>query len=179
MRPLVGKLRSRSNFAIAALVASSNIPDALIWPWPYSASARCTAAIRGDGPISSAIASLRRAATGSGTGAVATGRAGVPVISGLSESLLAADDFVFMNGGVCMLDCRKMAFATMIRAVVTAATMAIASTGRRTIGSHSDGPNAVAPLTTRARKDRCRRLGTPDASPLELHDGGKARLSER
>jgi len=93
------------------------------------------------------------AATGSGTGAVATGRAGVPVISGLSESLLAADDFVFMNGGVCMLDCRKMAFATMIRAVVTAATMAIESTGRRAMRSQTRKPKAPTPLTTRVTND--------------------------
>jgi hypothetical protein len=74
-------------------------------------------------------------------------------MSGLRESLFAVGDLAFKGAGACMLDCKKMAFTTIIRAVATAATMAIESTGRRVTGSQSAGTTAPAPLTRRARKD--------------------------
>jgi len=104
----------------------------------------------------------------------------VPVISGLSESLFAADDLASNKGGACVLDCRKMALTTMTKAVAIAAMMAIESTGRRAMESQARKPKAPAPLTTRVKNDCCRRLGTCDALPtIGCANGDKARLSER
>ena len=73
MRPVTGSLCSPSNFSIAALVAWSRVPETLIWPYPNSESARCTARTRDgepiDAPMSSAIGSLRRTAGACGRGA--------------------------------------------------------------------------------------------------------------
>ena len=77
----------------------------------------------------------------------------MPVTSGLSESVFAVDDLASKNGGACVLDCRKMAFTTMTKAVATAAMMAIESIGRRAMGSQARKPKAPAPFTTRVTND--------------------------
>jgi hypothetical protein len=63
---------------------------------------------------------------------VATGRIGLFVTGGLSESLFTLADLLASNSGAARIpDCKKTAFTTTIVLTAIAVSIAAASTGRR------------------------------------------------
>ena len=162
--PVTGNLCPRSKDSIALLVASSSTPEALIWPYPNSAKALCTAAIRDDGPISSAIGSLRRAAMGCGTTVAAAGRSEAVGAAAFGELFsITCNDFEFAkNGDGCGPDCKNTALTTMMRLAAAAARIATKSTGRRVALMQSLTTNDPQAPAARAKAGRlsCRRLRT-------------------
>src|ERR1700691_3375447 len=107
--------------------------------------------MRGEGPIRSAIGSLRRAAMGCATAVAAAGYAGATGTAGLGGTLAATGtDFGgAKNGAGCEPDCQKTALTMMMRLAATAARIANVSTGRRDALVHSE--LTIAPPAPMAR----------------------------
>src|SRR5580700_1831383 len=140
--------------------------------------------IRGDGPIKSAMGSLRRG-DGTGTGTVCDGRATVCValismIRGPACSAgFGAASAVFCtvglatNGAGRAPDCRKTALTTIRMVAAIAPRMANESTGRSIACSHSRAPNDSVPARALARLLSLRRSRTFLHRAGRLHGAGR------
>ena len=83
---------------------------------------------------------------------MATGRAGLLVTSGLSESLFTLDDLLASKDGAArMPDCKKTAFTTTIALTPTAVRIATVSTGRPINAVQTCSISAPAGLAARVK----------------------------
>src|SRR6202051_5139743 len=140
--------------------------------------------MRGDGPIKSAMGSLRRG-DGTGTGTVCDGRATVCValismIRGPACSAgFGAASAVFCtvglatNGAGRAPDCRKTALTTIRMVAAAAPRMAKESTGRSTACVHSRAPNDSVPARAFERLLSLRRSRTFLHRACRLHGTGR------
>src|SRR6202451_1315915 len=142
--------------------------------------------MRGDGPIKSAMGSLRRG-DGTGTGTVCGGRATecvalISMIRGpVCSAGLGAASAVFGNVGLATNgagrapDCRKTALTTIRIVAAVAPRMANESTGRSIACSHSREPSDTAsdPARALARLLSLRRSRTFLHRPGRLHGAGR------
>src|SRR5580700_7237712 len=140
--------------------------------------------MRGDGPIKSAMGSLRRG-DGTGTGTVCGGRATVCValismIRGpVCSAGFGAASAVFCtvglatNGASRAPDCRKTALTTISMVAAVAPRMAKESTGRPIARVHSRAPNDSVPTRALARLLSLRRSRTFLHRACRLHGAGR------
>src|SRR5580704_19089402 len=147
--------------------------------------------MRGDGPIKSAIGSLRRG-DGTGIGTVCGGRGAVTVCVALISMIrgpVCSAGFGAASAGFCSVglatngagrapDCRKTALTTIRRVAAVAPRMANESTGRPIACVHSRAPSVPASVPARplARLLSLRRSRTFLHRACRLHHRSAGRL---
>src|SRR6202030_1244661 len=142
--------------------------------------------MRGDGPIRSAMGSLRRG-DGTGIGTVCGGRGAVTVCVALismirgpvCSTVFGAASAVFCtvglatNGASRAPDCRKTALTTIKMVAAVAPRMAKESTGRSTARVHRRAPNDSVPARAGERPLSLRRSRTFLHRACRLHGAGR------
>src|ERR1700719_1383145 len=142
--------------------------------------------MRGDGPIRSAMGSLRRG-DGTGIGTVGGGRGAVTVCVALMSMIrgpvcstgFGAGSAVFCTVGLATKgagrapDCRKPALTTIRMVAAVAPRMAKESTGRSIACVHSRTPNESVPARAFERLLSLRRSRTFFHRACRLHGAGR------